>query len=217
MNYDELKILVQDYLVTQEATFVEHLDTFTQTVENRIYTDPDMQLPALRRNMDGTCEVGNKYLTLPEDFLSVYSFAVYDPAVGEYSYPLLKDVSLIREVFPNPSFMGAPKYYGLFDENTLILGPTPDKAYSVELHYHYQPESLTTAGTSWLLENFSSVLLYGVIAEGYRFQKGDAAQQKTYDDQFTQALNQLKRFGGVRIRTDAYANNQAKPTTPVGE
>jgi hypothetical protein len=217
MNYNELKQQVQDYLETAEATFVTNIPNFVQVVETRLYTDPTAPIPALRRNIAGTMDVGNQYLGTPEDFLSSYSLAVYDPAVGEYSYCMLKDANLIREMYPNPSLRGIPKYYGMFDHNTFIFGPTPDKAYSVELHYHYLPESLVTAGSTWLSQNFPSVLLYGVIAEGYRFLKGDAAQQKVYDDQFMQALSVLRAYSGARVRTDAYANNQAKPVTQVGE
>lgn len=217
MTYDELKQHVQDYLETNETTFVANIPLFVKTVENRVYSDPEVQLPAVRKNLTGTCEVGNKYLGTPDDFLSAYSLAVFDVGTNEYNYVELKDVNLIREVYPTPSHTGMPKVYGIFDHNTIMFGPTPDKAYAVELHYNYYPETLVTAGQTWLATNFPTVMLYGVIAEGYRFQKGDAAQQKVYDDQFAQALVQLKRYGGARVRTDAYANNQAKPTTSVGE
>lgn len=216
MTYNELKQAVQDYLETDEATFLANFASFVKAVENRIYHT--VQLPANRKDMTGTCEVGNKYLGTPEDFLSVFSLAVFDPTIGDYSYLMLKDVSLIHEIYPNPSLRGIPRYFGQFDKDTFIFGPTPDKQYVVELHYHYIPESLTTATAgTWLSSNFPSVLLYGVIAEGYRFQKGDAAQQKSYDDQYIQALGLLKSYGEVRVRTDAYANKPNKPETNVGE
>ena len=217
MTYDQLKAAVQDYLETSELTFLSNFDLFVKAVENRV--NHSVSLPAQRRNMTGTCAVGSKYLDLPADFLSVFSLAMIDPVTGEYSYCLLKDANLIHEAYPNPVLnTGIPKYFALFDENSLILGPTPDKAYVVELHYHRAPKSLVeeTTGT-WLSKNFPSVLLYGVIAEGYRFLKGDAAQQQSYDAQFDRAMSMLKQHGEVRVRNEAYANNQAKPTTPVGE
>lgn len=217
MTYDELKTAVQDYLESSEATFLANFDMFVEMVENRVYTDPSAQLPSLRKNITGTCEVGNKYLALPDDFLSVFSLAVYDISLGDYQYCMLKDVNLIHEAYPNPAYRNTPKYYGMFDHNTLIFGPTPDKAYAVELHYQYNPPSLTTIEETWLSKHFPSVLLYGVIAEGYRFLKGNAAQQKVYDEQYEQALGTLKVHSTARRRTDAYANNLAKPTTPVGE
>lgn len=217
MTYDELKTAVQDYLETSESTFLSNFDLFVRTVENRV--NHSVHLPAQRRNMTGTCSTGVKYLDLPDDFLSVFSLAMIDPVTGEYSYCLLKDVNLIHEAYPNPTLhTGIPRYFGLFDHNSMILGPTPDKQYVVELHYHRAPKSLVEEKTgTWLSKNFSSVLLYGVIAEGYRFQKGDAAQQQAYDAQFDRALSLLKQHGEVRVRNEAYANNQAKPTTPVGE
>lgn len=216
MTYDELKQAVQDYLESDEQKFVANFDVFVQQVESMVYRT--VELPSNRKNMTGTCEVGNMYLGVPSDFLSIFSIAVYDPAENDYNFLTLKDVNLIREVYPNPNMKAMPKYVGIFDHDTLIFGPTPDKPYVVELHYHYTPESLVTAqdGT-WLSKNFRSVMLYGVVAEGYRFLKGDAAQQKVYDDQYQQALSLLAKHGTSRVRTDAYANNQVKPSTPVGE
>lgn len=217
MTYDELKQQVQDYLATDEVTFLNNFATFVKAVENRIYTAPGVQFPATRKNVTAYCELGNRFMTLPADFLSVFSLSIYDDTVNDHSYLLLRDVNLIREVYPSPEYKALPKLFGIYDKDTLLFGPTPDKNYKVELHYHYYPETLVTAGTTWLSENFPSVLLYGVLAEGYRFQKGDAAQQKVYDDQYERALSQLGIYSGARIRTDAYANNLAKPTTPTGE
>lgn len=215
MKYDDLKQQVQDYLETSEATFVANIPNFVKEVENRVYNE--VQMPALRKNVEGSIAADNKYLKMPGDFLSLFSFAVIDPDTGEYHYTMLKDVNLIREVYPSPTFKQRPKYVGLFDPTTLILGPTPDRAYKAELHYFYYPETMVTAGESWLSKNFPSVMLYGVIAEGYRFLKGDAAQQKVYDDQYAAALNLLRKQAEGKARNDAYANNTAKPTIPFGE
>lgn len=217
MNYAELRQAVQDYLETDEATFVANFPNFVRTIENIVYTS--VEYPAMRRNVEGTMEVGNKYLTVPDKFLSIFSLAIVDPDTGAYTYPLYKDVNLIRAVYPNPAQRGTPKVFGLFDEFSFIFGPTPDKAYGVELHYFAFPDSIvdTEDGKSWLLTNFPSVLQYGVIAEGYRFQKGDAAQQKIYDDQFMLAMTQLKGHSDVRVRNDAYSTKITKPTKHVGE
>lgn len=214
MTYDELKQTVQDYLESSETRFVANIPMFVRMVENRVYNS--VQIPALRKNVTGQCTAGNKYITTPSDFLSSFSLAIIDPATGVYDYPQLKDVNLIREVYPSPTLQDVPKYYAIFDKSTLILGPTPDKNYGVELHYFYYPETLVTAGTSWLAENYPSVILYGVIAEGYRFQKGDAAQQKAYEEQYAEALNLLQGQAG-KTRNEAYSNNVPKPAAPVGE
>jgi hypothetical protein len=185
-------------------------------VENRVYNE--VQLPALRKNSVGSCDAGSRYLTVPVDFLSVYSLAMLDNTTGEYTYLMNKDVNMVREVYPNPTIQGLPKMYGQFNSTTLIIGPTPDKAYGVELHYFYYPASIVdSGGESWVSKNFPSVMLYGVIAEGYRFLKGEAQQQQIYDDQYAQALNLLRNLGESKQREDAYSTNMRRPSTTVGE
>lgn len=215
MTYTELVAAVQDYLGTWEETLVANMPIFCETVENRIYNEA--QLPALRKNVTGYMNAGNRYQVMPEDFLSVFSYAVIDPDSGEYEYMLYKDVNYIREVYPSPTNTGKPKVFGLFDTSTLILGPSPDKAYGVEMHYFYYPESIVTAGESWVSKNFPTVMLYGMVAEAYRFQKGEAAQQAIYDTQYREALNLLRKLGEGVQRDDAFSTTTIKPKIQLGE
>lgn len=215
MNYTELKQQVQDYLESTETKFVNNIPTFVRAVENRIYNE--VQLPSLRRNVTGALQQGNRYLVVPTDFLSVFSMALIDPTSGEYNYLLFKDVNLIREVYPSPTVLGTPKVFGTYDSKSFIIGPSPDKTYAVELHYFYYPTSLVDANTSWVATNFPSVMLYGCISEGYRFLKGDAAQQKTYDDQYREALNLLRKLGEGIQRDDAFSTTNTKFKVSIGE
>jgi hypothetical protein len=215
VTYGELKQAVQDYLETSETAFVSSIPLFVETVENRVYNE--VQIPALRKNVTGQMTAGSRYIVVPEDFLSVFSTAIIDPDTGEYSYLLFKDVNYIREVYPSPNTLGPPRVYGLFDTTSFILGPSPDKSYEVELHYFYYPTSLVEAGESWLSKNFSAVMLYGVIAEGYRFQKGDEKQQAVYDAQFNRALGLLGKLGEQKSRDDAFSTTVSNHTTKVGE
>jgi hypothetical protein len=215
MDYDELKQAIQDYLEEFEPSFERNIPVFVKAVENRVYNE--VQLPALRKNTLGHCEAGNRYIVLPPDYLSVFSMAMVDPDTGEYSHPLYKHVNLIREMYPSPKVQGRPKVFGQFDTTALILGPTPDKAYEVELHYFFYPESIVTAGKSWVATNFPSVMLYGAVAEGYRFLKGEDAQQKVYDEQYKEALNLLRKLGEGVQREDAYTTSPVKTNVIVGE
>lgn len=215
MTYIELQDAVRSYLEVYEPTFDASMPLFVRAVENRIYNA--VQLPALRKNMTGAFAAGNRYLAMPPDFLAAFSLAVVDEDSSEYEYMQQKDVNLIREMYPSPAAVGKPRVYGMFDTNTLIVGPTPDKAYAAELHFFYYPESIVTAGTSWIGTNFPSVLLYGVIAEGYRFQKGAPAQQAIYDQQYTDALNLLRGLGESKQRGDAFTTQTRKFTITVGE
>lgn len=208
MNYAELVDAIQKYLETNEASFVANIPMFVRAVENRIYNE--VQLPALRRNATGSTTIDNKFLSLPSDFLAPHSLAIIDPSTGAYNYVLFKDENLVREMYPLPSTKGMPKIYGLFDADSAVLGPTPDKAYAVELHYFYYPESLVTAGTSWVATNFPSVMLYGCIAEGYRYLKGEEKMQAVYDGQYREALNLLRKLGEGRNRGDSYRDGQVK-------
>jgi len=177
-----------------------------------------VQFPFLRKNMTGNIQSGNKYLSAPDDYLATYSLAVIDGS-GNYEYLLNKDVNYIRQAYPNPTTdVGIPKYYALFGptisgstittELSFILGPTPDTSYNVELHFYYYPESIVTAGTSWLGDNFDTVLLYGSLVEAYTFMKGETDMLALYDGKYKEALAQAKRLGDGMERQDAYRSGQ---------
>jgi hypothetical protein len=212
MNYTELKQNIKDIC---ENDFPDSaLDMFTQQAEQKIYNT--VQLANLRKNMTGNLQASNKYLSTPEDFLSVYSLAVY-PASGngDYLYLLNKDVNFIREAYPNPASTGKPKHYAIFGPNinnvnelTFIVGPTPDVNYKVELHYYYYPESIVTAGTTWLGDNFDSALLNGALIEAIRYMKGEDADVKNYEKLYLQAISLLKQLGDGKQRMDAYRDGQ---------
>lgn len=279
MNYTELVAEIQNYTQNYETTFVATIPTFVTQAEERIYNS--VQIPSLRKNVTGGTTAGNKYLSCPSDFLSVFSMAVYPYASttgiatgdltmqvasatgvivgayvygtgitngtvvtdvtgtvvtvsaslagftsgtvtfqGEYEYLLNKDVNFLRAAYSNPNDQGEPKYYALFgptvasgtptDELSFILAPTPDDQYTVELHYYYYPESITTAGTSWLGDNYSPVLLYGSLVEAYTYMKGEADIMGFYEKKYQEAMSQLNRLGTGLERGDAYRDGQAK-------
>jgi hypothetical protein len=208
VTYAELVQLIQDYTESTETSFVDNIPTFVQQAEERIYNS--VQLPAIRKNVTGTLTSGNKYLSLPTDWLATFSLAVIDPTTGNYSYLLNKDVNYIREAFPNPSSTGAPSHYGIFDANTLIVGPTPDLSYAAEMHYYYYPESIVTAGTTWLSDNFETVLLYGSIREAYTYLKGESDLTAMYEAKYQESLALLKQLGDGKDRRDAYRSGQIR-------
>jgi hypothetical protein len=179
-----------------------------EVAEQRIYNT--VQLPALRKNVTGSMTIGNQYMTLPSDWLSTFSMAVIDPVTNEYEYLLNKDVNYIRAAYPGPSASGKPKYYSIFDANTMLLGPTPNLAYVSELHYYYYPVSIVTAQTSWLGDNFDSVLLYGSLREAYTYLKGAEDMMNYYEQKYQEALGQLKRLGDGLDRQDAYRSGQVR-------
>jgi hypothetical protein len=232
MNYSTLFLTIKGYLEndfpataftdsagtgTATLTSTEQVNTFITQAEQRIFNT--VQFPSIRKNVTGTVTVNNKYLSSPVDFLATYSLAVINTD-GSYAYLLNKDVNFIRESFPTPTDTGTPAYYALFgptvtnstisNELSFLLGPTPDATYSVELHYYYYPESITTAssGQTWLGDNFDSVLLYGSLVEGYTFMKGEADIITAYNTKYMEALAMAKRLGDGMERQDAYRSGQ---------
>jgi len=229
MNYAQLSAQIQAYLENtfpdtltwdgQTVTSKDQIDTFIKQAEQRIFNT--VQFPSIRKNVTGALTANNKYLSSPSDFLSVYSMAVID-ATGRYEYLLNKDVNFIRQAYPNPTSTGIPQYYALFgptttnnnppvitNELSFMVGPTPDAAYSVELHYFFMPTSIVEAGTTWLGDNFDSVLLYGALVEAAIFMKIDAQTEGlVFETKYKEALALAKRLGDGLERTDSYRTGQ---------
>ena len=216
MNYAALVSAVSSY--TENTFPTVDMNLFITQAEKRIYNT--VQIPALRKNVTGITTASNKYLACPDDFLSSYSLAAISPTTGAYTYLLNKDVNFIREAYPKPTTTGSPKFYALFGpavassvittELTFLIGPTPDAAYSMELHYYYYPESIVTASTTWLGDNYDPVLLYGTLVEAYTYMKGEQDMIVLYNTKLGEALTQLKRLGDGLERQDAYRSGQAR-------
>ena len=207
MNYTELKAQIQNFSENYSSEFESTIPTFVEQAEQRIYNT--VELPALRKNVTGNVTANNKYLATPSDYLSTFSLAVVDTD-GSYQYLLDKDVNFIREAYPIPTATGLPKFYGQFDNNTFIIGPTPNANYGMELHYFYYPESIVTAGTSWLGDNFDSVLLYGALVEAATYMKGETDLINQYTKQYSEAMVLLKQLGDGKLRQDAYRSGQVR-------
>ena len=191
---------------TGTFTSKEQIDTFIQQAEQRIYNS--VQFPNFRKNQTGTLTANNKYLEAPPDFLASYSLAVITD--GSFEYLLNKDVNYIRAAYPSPTDTGIPRYYAQFDDNTFILGPTPNAAYTVEMHYFFYPESIVTASTTWLGDNFDSALLYGSLVEAYTYMKGEADVLANYNKRYEEAMILAKRLGDGMERRDAYRSGQVR-------
>ena len=214
MNYAQLVSAIKGYAENDfpatagNFTSTDQVNTFIRQAEQRVYNS--VQFPAIRKNVTGTTTIGNKYLAMPVDFLAAYSLAVIDPVTSDYEFLLNKDVNFIRAAYPSASDSGAPYYYALFDDNTFILGPTPNAVYTMELHYFYYPESIVTAGTSWLGDNFDSVLLYGALLEAAAFMKSEPDTIANYTARYNEAMSVLKQLSEGKNRSDAYRNGQIR-------
>ena len=198
-TYATLVQAVKDFTEYDETTFNNNIDTFIQNCEERLLYA--VSLEVFRKNATGNCTAGNKYLSVPSDFLAPFSLSI--TSSGSTVFLLNKDVEYLQEYNPTGA-TGVPKYYGFFDINTFILAPVPAQAYSSELHYYYRPESIVTAGTSWLGDNAEQALLYGTLVEAYTYMKGEGDLLTLYNNRFLESLNRLKNFGEGRENLDAY-------------
>ena len=224
MNYSELTAAIQSYTENQfpdtyladgsVVSSLSQINTFIEQAEQRIYNS--VQFPVLRKTIQGGLTTSNQFLACPGDFLAPYSIAVILPN-GSYEYLLNKDVSFIRQAYPSPTSLGKPQYYALYGAQSFaltdlafILGPTPDANYGVEMNYFYYPQSITLVGSSWLGDNFDSVLLYGSLVEAYTYMKGEADLIALYDGKYKEALALAKRLGDGMERQDAYRSGQVR-------
>jgi len=204
-TYTTLTQAIKDYTENTETTFANNINLFVTTTEQMILRS--IQLPDFRKNVTGTLTANNPYLEVPSDFLFPYSLAV---DASSYNFLIFKDVNFIRELYPVPATTGAPKYYAIFDQSSFILGPTPNLSSTVELHYFYEPQSITVSsdGKSWIGDNADNALLYGCLMQAYIFMKGEPDIIQQYQTQFEAALGQLKLEGDGYNRTDAYRSGQ---------
>ena len=213
MTYTELVAAIKSYTENDYST--TDINTFIKNAEQRIHNT--VQLPDLRKNVTGTMTSGNKYFSLPSDWLSTFSIAVIN-SDNEYTYLLNKDVNFVRESFPDTDsgFFGKPEYYGIFDDTTMILGPTPDANYSAELHYYYYPQTIVTAGNTWLGDNFDTALFYGALLEAAAFMKEDPDVVTQYTARYNEVMQLLQNLGDGKNRRDSYRSGQERISVKNG-
>ena len=206
MTYSELKSLIQDYLQNTETSFVSNINNVIKQAEERILKT--VKLPVFKKNVSGNLSSGSEYLATPTDFLDNFSLSITNSS--EQSFLLFKDVNFIREAYPNASTTGIPKHYALFDDSTFIVGPTPNAAFTVELHYFYRPASITAgadSGTTWLSTNARNALLYASLIEGYMYMKGDMDLMNQYEKRYMESISRLKTLGEGDNTVDTYRDD----------
>jgi|TARA_R100001126_G_scaffold102578_1_gene87487 hypothetical protein len=196
-----LKTAVQDYLETDETTFVNNLNNFILQAEERILKS--VQLPDQRKNVQGNVTSSNRFLGTPTDFLAPFSLAVISS--NTYDYLDLKHNSFIKEYISSTTTTGKPRYYAIFDQSSFEVAPVPDSNYTVELHYLAKPTSLTSggdSGTTYLSTDAPDTLLYGCLLEGAIFLKLPPDDINAYEARFKESLMRLKNIGEGRDTRD---------------
>lgn len=215
MNYAELFDAIRAYTENDfpatvgsgDMSDTEQINAFIRQAETRIYNA--VQVPDFRKNAFASTTADNRYLSLPSDWKAVFSISIQD-GDGVYSYLLNKDMEFIRESFPDPTDTGLPTYYALFDEDTALLGPTPDDDYTVEMAYFFYPESIVDASTTWLGDNYDPVLLYGTLLEAAVFMQAEEDMIKNYQQRYDEAIAPLKIYAEGKLRQDSYRTEMVR-------
>ena len=209
MSYAELWQAIQDYTENSETSFVANIPVFVRQAEEKILRT--VLIPELRKAATGATVTSSRYLARPSDMISVYSLAV-ENSDGEWTYLLNKNVTFIKEAYPDHA-NGFPKYYAQFtggnaaNPGFFILGPTPNDAYNVQINYYYDPPSIVNASTTWLGDNAETALLYGALLEAYSYMKGDTDLMNEYRQQHKLAMDAFTKVGGL-LQQDGYRHGE---------
>ena len=208
-TFTTLKQAIQDYTENTETTFVNNLSRFILQAEERMYRS--ISIPDLRKVVTASLVASQRFLSKPSDFLNTYSIAVIQ-SDNSYKFLLEKDPSFIREAYPTTATTGVPEYYANHSSTEFILAPTPSSTLTVQLHYAYDPESITVAssGTSWLGDNAEAALLYASLIEAYIFMKGDADILQMYENKYQDSISQLSNLVEGRLKRDSYRDGEPR-------
>ena len=204
----ELETAIKDFTENTETTFVNNIPSFIKAAEETIFKN--IYLNEFRKNVSANMTSGNKFLALPSDFLSAISLQ-FTKTDGDQEFLEIKDVNFLQEFWKDASDTGVPRYYAMYAVDNMIIAPTPDSAYNVEMHYYYRPASLRTLGGSgktWLSDNVPFALLYGSLLHAYIFMKGEPDVIQQYQQQFSVAIQSLAKFGVEKETTDFYRTGQ---------
>lgn len=215
MNWGEIKQAVRDYLENEETTFTGHLTLFARLAEEDIYRQ--VQLKFTQQLAASNIIIGDRYLTLPPELMSIYSLSYIDPITGIEVFLLPKDFSFLREAYPDRAVLGPPRFYGYRDESVVMIVPTPDNVYDVQMHYYNKPPSIgkddDDSNSNWLSQNGENALIFGIILHGYIYEKGDQDVIAMYQKQFDKAISDLKLIAEGRQRKDTYRATDARIPT----
>ena len=212
-TYAQLKTAIQDFCENTETSFVTNLPLFIRAAEDRIFQSVDLSY--FKKNASSSLSQNDPYLSVPSDFLTPFSLHI--TTANYKDFLLLKEVNFVQSYTLDSDSTGTPKYYAIYDVDNLIVSPTPDQNYTIELHYYYRPASLTAgsdSGTTWISENAPNVLLYGALYEAYTYMKGEPDVLANYEKRFMENLTRLKDLAEAREEQDAFrVGNPTRPRT----
>ena len=217
-TYAELTTQILNYTETSTDVLTSTItDDFIEHTENRILREAD--LDAFKSHQYSTLTADNPFLSLPggsnpdpTSLATIRTVHIY-PASGTATRTFLeqRDISFMNEYWPVRTSTSTPKYWAWWDENSIYLAPTPDSAYNIEVGITRLPTRLSSSNaTSWLGNNAPVALLYGSLAEAFKFLKGPAEMLQLYEQSYQRAIQELMLEQQGRHRRDEYMHGELK-------
>lgn len=208
MTYTELVDTIRSYTeLDTNVLSTTVVNTFITLAENRILRDID--LDDFKKDATATMTSGNRFLPAPSDLLSQRYMMV--SVSGDQIMLDLRDVSFMKEYWPDYTDTGVPKYYAVWDDNTFYIAPTPDSNYTVQLGYIYRPTQLSSSNTeTWVSKNAPEALLYACLIQAYSFTKGPLEMLQYYENSYQQAIQALGIEQQGRRRRDEYRDGMVR-------
>jgi len=227
MTFAELVAKIRNYTEVNANVLTDAIvDSMIRDAELRIFREVDADYA--REYATANVNINSPYLDLPNATSSsgltstrraiiVRSFLVFNsnnsPVTKEYVEP--KDTSFIFE-FNSTGATGVPKYYAMWKETTLLMAPTPNLQYQVQLSYVYTPDHLSaTNTTTYLSENAPELLFYATLVEAYGFLKGPMDMYKLYSDKYNVAMQGFALEQVGRRRRDEYQDGTPRIVVPA--
>ena len=224
-TYTELTQQILDYTETDTNVLTSTItNDFIEHAELRIFRQVDLDV--FKKNASATLTASTPFVTMPGTtpttfefvrFVSIYSASGSLGGLTDNNRIVLqkKDSSFISEYWPNRTSTGIPKYYANYDEDSLLLAPTPNAAYTMDLEYNAQPTGLSSSNTTtWVSNNAPELLLYACLVEAFKFLKGPDNMIQLYESYYKTALQPFVGEQMGRRRRDEYMDGMARIPIP---
>ena len=207
MTYSELIQKIRDYTEVDANVLTSTiLDGIIENAELRIMRDVDVD--ANRRYATAQVVASTRFIDTPQDSLIIRSAQIVDSdgvgASNNREFLEWRDTSFMSEYNPTGA-TGVPKYYSWWDDDTIVLAPTPDATYTIQLNYILKPETLSSTNTqTYISQQFPNGLLYACLVEAFSFLKGPNDLLQLYEGKYKQVLEGFSIEQMGRRRRDEY-------------
>ena len=201
MTYAELVQKIRDYCEVDSNVFTSTIvNGFISDAEFRLLRDVDSDNN--RKYATATLISGQRFIDVPTGTLVIQGAQIIDGVNREYME--VRDPSFMSE-YNSSGATGEPKYYGMWDEDTIVLAPTPDQTYTIQINYILKPTGLSSSTSStYLSERFPNGLLYACLIEAFAYLKGPNDLLQLYEQKYKQALEGFSIEQMGRRRRDEY-------------